>query len=85
MELAKRAVPKSKCKGQRLFFDINFPSTVSFGGKKYWLLIVDDNTDYACSCFLKEKSNEIMSGFFNMLMQVKSNAFEKLLNKKGWI
>ena len=35
--ISKPAVSKSKNKGERLFFNITSPSTVSFGGKKHLL------------------------------------------------
>ena len=36
---------------KRLFFNISFPSTPTFGGKKHWLLIVEDNINYMWSYF----------------------------------
>ena len=43
--------------GERLFFDISSIKAKSYGGAKFWLLVVDDKTDYAWSYFLKNKSD----------------------------
>ena len=51
-----RDVEHSKILGERLIFDISSPSTFTFRGKKYWLLVIKDSTDNAWSYFLKEKS-----------------------------
>ena len=50
------AVAWSKIKGESLYIDISLPYTASLGGKKHWLLVIDDSTDHALSCFSKEKS-----------------------------
>ncbi len=55
--VSKKAVPRSTNKGERLFIDINSPSTKSMGGEQHWLLVTDDYTDYCWSYFLKEKSD----------------------------
>ena len=47
----KRAVEP----GGRLFFDISSVKRVSFGGSKFWLLIVDDATDFCFSYFSSKK------------------------------
>jgi len=36
--------------------DISLTENKSFGKKRFWLLVVDDATDYCWSFFLKEKS-----------------------------
>jgi transposase InsO family protein len=46
----------AKHNGERLFMDISSIKTTSYGGSKYWLLVVDDKTDYLWSYFLKHKS-----------------------------
>ena len=51
--VCKKAVAWSKYLGDRLLFDISFPSTPTFGGKKHWLL-VEDSIDYAWGHFFKE-------------------------------
>ena len=55
--VSKKALPCSKVLGERLLFDISCPSTLTFGGKWHWLLIVDDSSDYIWRFFKKEKSN----------------------------
>ena len=47
---------KSKNPGERLFMDISSIKAHSFGGAKYWLLIMDEATGYCWSYFLKKKS-----------------------------
>ena len=47
---------RSTIPGERLFFDISSIKSKSFGGAKFWLLIVDDATGFAFSYFLKKKS-----------------------------
>ena len=54
---SKKAVPCLQFLGERLFFDISSPSTPTFGGKRHWLLVIDDHSDYCWSFFLSEKSN----------------------------
>jgi hypothetical protein len=41
---------------ERLFMDISSIKTTSYGGSKFWLLVVDNKTDYLWSYFLKRKS-----------------------------
>jgi hypothetical protein len=43
--------------GYCVFFDISSIKNTSFGGAKFWLLIVDDATDQNFSYFLKKKSD----------------------------
>ena len=43
----KKAVECSKILGERLFFDISSPLTPTVGGKKHWLLVMEDSSDYA--------------------------------------
>ena len=44
--VSKRAVDHSKILGERLLFDISSPSTPTFGGKKHWLLVLEDSTEW---------------------------------------
>ena len=46
----------SKILGERQFFKISSPLTLTFEGKKHCLLVIKDIMDYAWSNFLKEKS-----------------------------
>jgi len=43
--------------GERLHMDISSIKARSFGGAKYWLLVLDEATGYAFSFFLKRKSD----------------------------
>ena len=47
---------RSKLPGERFFLDISSIKSRSFGGSKFWLLVVDDATGYKFSYFLKRKS-----------------------------
>jgi hypothetical protein len=45
--------------GERLFIDISSIQKKSYGGAKFWCLIVDDITDFCWSLFLKKKSDQV--------------------------
>ena len=55
-EIGRMAVLHSMVKEQWLFIDISLPLTAIMDGKKHWLLVVEDDTDYAWSYFLKKRS-----------------------------
>ena len=55
--VSKKAVPCSQILGERLFFDISSPTTPTFGGKRHWLLVIDDYSNYCWSFFSSEKSD----------------------------
>lgn len=48
---------RSKHKVERRFLDISSVTTTSFGGSNFWLVIVDDYSDYSWNCFLMKKSS----------------------------
>ena len=50
---------QAKNPGERIFIDISSMMYPSAGGKKHWLLIVDEATDYTHSFFFKKKSDMI--------------------------
>ena len=52
----KTDVSNDKSPGGFLWMDVSSVSEKSYGGSKYWLLIVDDATNFSWSHFLKEKS-----------------------------
>jgi hypothetical protein len=56
--------------GHRMFFDISSIKNVSFGGTKFWLLIVDDATDMCFSFFLKRKI-ETAQAIVNLIKDLK--------------
>jgi hypothetical protein len=43
--------------GERIYMDISSIRAVSYGGNKFWLLVVDDKSDKTWSFFLKKKSD----------------------------
>jgi len=69
--MPKLATMKSKTPGERLFINISHPQSHSFGGLQYWLLIVDDATDYCFSIFLKSK-DQLGSAMIRLIKELKS-------------
>ena len=61
---------RSKIPGQRLFFDVSSIKNKSFGGSKFWLMIMDDATDYIWSYFLKNKS-EVPTYIIELIKELK--------------
>jgi hypothetical protein len=55
--------------GERLYIDISSTKASSFGGAKFWLLIVDQHTDFCWSAFLLQKSTlaDRVQGFLRSL------------------
>ena len=53
--LNKEPVARSKVPGERLFINISSTEAESYRRSKYWLLVIDDTTDYCWSLFLKSK------------------------------
>jgi hypothetical protein len=43
--------------GERLYADISSIKGESYGGSKFWVLVVDDYSGYCWSYFLKRKSD----------------------------
>jgi hypothetical protein len=52
---------KSEIPGERFFIDISSIKGESFGSSKFWLIVLDDNTDFGFSFFLKAKSETAMT------------------------
>ena len=52
--------------GERLYLDISSVRDASYGGSKFWALIVNDHTDFCWSIFVKNK-NELKGKMFSML------------------
>ena len=50
-----------------LFFNISSPLTPTFGCRKHWLLVIENNTDYAWSYFLKSKVKNVMLALIKTL------------------
>ena len=53
----KTTMTKSIVPGERLFVDISGIKGTSYGSSKFWLLVVDDATDYCWTFPLKKKSD----------------------------
>ena len=68
--IKKESETKSKTRGERLYIDTSSIKTISFGGAKFWLLIVDDYSDMSWSYFLRAKSEvvTVMVQFINNLI-----------------
>ena len=69
--VCKKAVACSKILGERLLFDISSPSTPTFVGKKHWLLVIEDSTDFTWSYFLKKKL-DLLSAMMNLVKNLKT-------------
>ena len=53
--VSKTANTQSNLPGEQLFIDVSLPVAISLVGRKHWLLIVDDFTNYTLCYFRKEK------------------------------
>ena len=97
--LNKESSTRSNQAGERLFIDISSISYPSFGGARFWLLIVDDFTDYCWSYFMKNKSDlsskmqELIQELKTKQLKVKyircdnageNQAFEQETKQLGW-
>jgi hypothetical protein len=47
----KETETRSIIRGERVFIDISSIQQKSFGGSKFWLLVIDDCTDFCWSAF----------------------------------
>ena len=67
--LNKNPVPRATKKGEQFFMDISSIKCESLGKAKFWLLLIDDATDYCFSFFMKKKSDlsKIVLDFVNNL------------------
>jgi hypothetical protein len=53
----KNWLGSSNVPGARFYIDITSIKEISFGGVKFWAIIVDDYTDYCRSFIMKKKSD----------------------------
>jgi hypothetical protein len=60
---------------ERLYIDISSIKNESFGGSKFWVLIVDDYSDYCWSLFLKCKA-DLKDKMFKLLTDLKIAGIE---------
>ena len=56
LNLNKEMVPQSAVPREHLFIDISSTEAESYGKSKYWLLVIDNATDYCWSFFLRQKT-----------------------------
>jgi len=65
----KEMVERATKLGERLFIDISLTEHESYGKAKFWLLVVNDATDFCWSFFLKSKSEtkQVMIGLIKEL------------------
>jgi len=68
--LNKEAQERANVKGERLMLDISSINNSSFGGAKYWLLVIDDATDYCWSLLLKSK-DELAAKMIELIKELK--------------
>ncbi len=68
-KISKVNLNKTKIPGERLYIDISSIRDPSNSGRKHWLLIVDEATDFKWSRFLRTKSElpKVMIDFLNDL------------------
>ena len=57
--VAKQTSNKAGQAGERLFLDTSQIKSTSYGGAKFWVLLVDDYTNMAFSIFVKKKSQQV--------------------------
>jgi hypothetical protein len=71
--LKKESFFRSTVPGERLYIDQSYIRQKSYGGREYWLLIVDDCTDLCWSHFLKSR-DEQNSFLISMIKDLKAKA-----------
>jgi hypothetical protein len=65
----KVTADRSVVPGERLFIDITSIKKKSIGGSKFWLVVVDDATNFTWSFFLKQK-NHAADAVINLLKKL---------------
>jgi len=63
--------------GERLYVDISSNQGVSFGGSKFWALIVDDYSGYCWSYFMKTKS-ELKERVIDLIKELRNVKYLRL-------
>ena len=64
-------VVRSKITTQRQFLDISSIKATLYGAKKFWLMVIDDSTDYIWSFFLKKK-NDLCAATIGLIKDLKA-------------
>jgi hypothetical protein len=75
--VCKNSESRSEKPGERLYMDIRSIASISFGGSKFWLLVVDDYSDYYWSLFLQRKS-QLAERAFALIMKIKVESEDKI-------
>jgi hypothetical protein len=70
-KLKKQSLNRSERSGERFGFDISYLKNSSFGGSKFWLLVVDEATSMVWSYFLRRKS-ETQKAMLEFIQTMKS-------------
>ena len=68
--ISREIAERSSGKGDRLFIDISSIKSESLGGRKFWLLAVDDYSDFCFSYFLKTK-DELSNTMIDLIKELK--------------
>ena len=55
-KVSKTTESKETKVGERLFIDISSVNIESYGGSRYWAIVVDDYSNYEWCVFMKKKS-----------------------------
>jgi hypothetical protein len=70
--MPKSTTTKATSKGERLFIDLAWIKTASFANNRYWLLVMDDFTNFIWSFFLKSK-DQLQEKVIALLHDLKKN------------
>ena len=69
------SVKKDWKPGEKLWMDVSSIKQQSYAGSKFWLLIVDDRTDYCWSYFMKKKC-EVGENLLSLMNELKAKGIE---------
>jgi hypothetical protein len=71
--VGKNTVKTSKIPGERLMVDISLVRSPSFGGEKFWIMVLDDCTDMCWSIFCSSQiASAGASGIINKEVTIRS-------------
>jgi hypothetical protein len=56
-DVPKSTATKANSNGERMFFDISGVAKKSYGGRKFWAMLLDDHSNITHSIFVKKKSD----------------------------
>jgi hypothetical protein len=69
--ISREIVQQADGTGDQLFIDISSIKSTSLGGKKFWLLALDDHSDFCFSFFLKSK-DELSETMMTLIKDLKA-------------